>query len=85
LFVIVDVRRRLGDYDRQMLEFAAAVGRPAAILLAKADKLKRGQAAGALAEVRRETGEGVMVELFSAVTRQGVEEARAALDRMLRA
>lgn len=83
LFVVVDVRRRLGDYDRQMLEFAAAVGRPAAILLAKADKLKRGQAASALAEVRRDTGEGVAVELFSAVTRQGVEEARAALDRML--
>lgn len=83
LFVIVDVRRLLGDYDRQMLEFAASVGRPAAILLAKADKLKRGQASSALSQVRREAGEGAEVELFSAVTRQGVEEARATLERML--
>ncbi len=84
LFVVVDVRRLLGDYDRQMLELAAAVGRPAAILLAKADKLKRGQAASARAAVRREAGEGVAVELFSAVTRQGVEEARAVLEQMLK-
>lgn len=83
LFLVVDVRRGLSDYDRQMLAFAAAVGKPAAILLAKADKLKRGQAASAQAAVRRELGEGTAVELFSAVTRQGVEEARAALDRML--
>lgn len=83
LFLIVDARRLLGDQDRQMLDFANAVGRPAAILLAKADKLKRGQAARALAEVRREAGEATVVELFSAVTRQGVEEARAALERML--
>jgi GTP-binding protein len=83
LFLIVDVRRLLGDYDRQMLEFAASVGRPATILLAKADKLKRGQAASALSQVRRDVGESAEVELFSAVTRQGVEAARAALDRML--
>ncbi len=83
LFLLVDVRRLLGDQDRQMLEFANAVGAPAAILLTKADKLKRGQAAKALAQVRREAGTGTEVELFSAVTRQGVEEARAALERML--
>ncbi|HET6630206.1 MAG TPA: ribosome biogenesis GTP-binding protein YihA/YsxC [Woeseiaceae bacterium] len=83
LFLIVDVRRLLGEHDRQMLEFASAVGSPAAILLAKADKLKRGQAARALMEVRREAGQAASVELFSAVTRQGVEEARVALERML--
>jgi GTP-binding protein len=83
LFLIVDARRLLGDYDRQMLAFAAAVSRPVEILLAKADKLKRGQASRALQQVRNEVGDGTGVLLFSAVTRQGVDEAREALDRML--
>jgi GTP-binding protein len=83
LFIIVDVRRGLSDYDRQMLAFAAAVARPVNILLAKADKLKRGQASRALLEVRREAADPAGVLLFSSVTRQGVDEAREILERML--
>ena len=83
LLLIVDVRRQLKDFDRQMLEFAVAVELPVHVLLTKADKLKRGQAANALLAVRKELGNDVGVQLFSALDRQGVEEAREVLERFL--
>ena len=85
LFLIVDIRRRLGEYDDQMLAFADAVGLPTHVLLTKADKLKRGQAATALLEVQRELGDSVSVQNFSATGRHGVEEARARLEAFLEA
>ncbi len=85
LFLIVDIRRRLGDFDHQMLAFADAVGLPTHVLLTKADKLKRGQAATALLEVRRELGDTATVQNFSASSRQGEDEARARLEEFLEA
>ena len=81
LFIVVDSRRGLTDYDRQMLALAGAL--PVHVLLSKADKLKRGQAATVLAEVRRSLGERATVQLFSALKREGQDEARDALERML--
>lgn len=83
MFLIVDIRRRLTDFDRQMLSFADAVGLPVHVLLTKADKLKKGQAAKALLEVRRELGDVVQVQLFSALNRQGETQAREALEALL--
>jgi GTP-binding protein len=83
MFLIVDIRRQLTDYDRQMLSFANSVGLPAHILLTKTDKLKRGQAAKALLEVRRDLGDAATVQHFSALTRLGEEEARAKLGEFL--
>ena len=83
LFLIVDIRRQLTDYDRQMLSFADAVGLPAHVLLTKTDKLKRGQAATALLEVRRDLGDTATVQHFSALSRLGEDEARAKLDEFL--
>ena len=80
MFLIVDIRRRLTDFDRQMLGFADAVGLPVHVLLTKADKLKRGQAATALIEVRRELGDTASAQLFSALDRQGEGEARDMLE-----
>ena len=85
MFLIVDIRRKLTDFDRQMLAFADAVGLPVHILLTKTDKLKRGQAAKALLEVRRELGAGISVQHFSALSRQGEVEARARLEDFLNA
>jgi len=53
------------------------------VLLTKADKLKRGQAAAELAQVRRELDGAATVQLFSALKRQGVAEARERLQEML--
>lgn len=41
LLLVADMRRRLTDYDRAMLQFAAEVNVPVHVLLTKADKLKR--------------------------------------------
>lgn len=83
LILVVDVRRQLGDFDRQMLIFAETVGVPVHILLTKADKLKRGKAATALLQVRKELGDSATVQLFSALKKQGVEEARDMLENFL--
>ena len=83
MFLIVDIRRKLTDFDRQMLAFAESVGLPVHVLLTKTDKLKRGQAAKALHDVRRELGSGVTIQHFSALSRQGEAEARARLEDFL--
>jgi len=85
MFLIVDIRRQLTDFDRQMLSFADSVGLPTHVLLTKTDKLKRGQAANALLQVRRELGDSASVQQFSALNRQGEDEARAKLGEFLSA
>lgn len=84
LLLVVDVRRQLTDFDRQMLTFADSVDLPVHVLLTKADKLKRGQAATALLQVKKALGERASVQLFSALKKQGVEEARDRLEKFLR-
>ncbi len=83
MFLIVDIRRQLTEFDHAMLAFADSVGLPVHVLLTKSDKLKRGQAANALLKVRRELGDIATVQLFSALKRQGEDEARARLEEFL--
>ena len=84
LFLIVDIRRQITKFDQQMLSFAEQVSLPTHVLLTKTDKLKRGQAAKALLEVRRDLKEVATVQHFSALTRLGEDEARAKLTEYLR-
>jgi len=83
LLLVADVRRGLTDFDRRMLGFAGQVGIPVHLLLTKADKLKRGQAASALLKVRKELGDAASTQLFSALDHQGEDEARSVLHRFL--
>jgi GTP-binding protein len=83
LILVVDARRQLTDFDRQMMRLSSHVDLPVHILLTKADKLKRGQASRALLEVRQETGARAGVQLFSSTTRQGLDEARQVLETFL--
>ena len=83
LMLVVDVRRMLSDFDRQMLGFADSVDVPVHVLLTKADKLKRGRASSALLQVKKELSGKASVQLFSALKRQGVDEARQVLDEFL--
>ena len=85
LLLIVDIRRKLTDYDRQMMAFTDEVQLPIHILLTKADKLKRGQVATAVLQVKKEVGDRATVQPFSALNRQGEDEARAMLEKFLRA
>jgi GTP-binding protein len=83
LFMIVDIRRQITEFDQQMLSFAEGIALPSHVLLTKSDKLKRGQAAKALLEVRRDLGDVATVQHFSALNRQGEEAAREKLDQFL--
>jgi len=83
LFLIIDIRRQITDFDQLMLKFAEQVSLPTHVLLTKTDKLKRGQAATALLEVRRDLGDIATAQHFSALTRLGEDEARAKLDEFL--
>jgi GTP-binding protein len=80
LVVVMDARHPLKDYDRQMLDYAAARGLPAHALLTKADKLGRGEQAKTLQSVRKELqaayADSVGAQLFSSESKQGVDEAR---------
>ena len=83
LVVVMDCRRPLTDFDRQMLDWAGHAGCPVHVLLTKADKLSRGKASAALQATRRTLGPAVGVQLFSALKGTGVDEARGALDSMI--
>ena len=85
LIIVVDIRRRLTDFDRQMLAFADSVDLPVHVLLTKADKLKRGQQATALLEVKKALDGRASVQTFSALKRDGEREARDVLEAFLKA
>jgi GTP-binding protein len=82
LVLIMDARRPLTDLDRQMLEWFGPTGRPIHILLTKADKLTRNEAANALRATREDMApwaDQVSVQLFSSLKKTGVEEAESVI------
>lgn len=85
LFIPMDIRRPLTRLDRAMLNCCGEVGLPAHILLTKADKYKQGRAMNIYRSVCKELEPhaGTTVQLFSARTRLGVEEAREILTGFL--
>lgn len=83
LLVVVDARRGVQASDEAMLDFAAARGLPAHLLLTKSDKLKRSEAKQALAAAREALGKRANAQLFSAESGEGVDAAQAALEAML--
>jgi len=83
LFIVMDGRRPLAATDWQMIEMAHGRGCPVHVLLSKSDKLKRNEARENLRRARSELGEAATAQLFSAVTREGIDQARAVLRSML--
>lgn len=100
LFLIIDARREVAALDLALIDWVDRERRPAHarvpvhVLLAKADKLGRSEAArasreaqAALAGATAESGEPhvarATVQLFSAVSGQGVDDAQRVLRRWL--
>lgn len=86
LVLVMDVRHPLSEFDEMMLGWADEQDMAVHILLTKADKLKSGAAKAALLQVRQRLHEWedlVSVQLFSALKRQGLDEACARLDGWL--
>jgi len=82
LVLIMDARHPLKPRDRQMLAWFAPQGKPIHILLTKCDKLSKSQRLQTLDEVRKELGKipGIFsAQLFSSMTREGLDEAIAAI------
>jgi GTP-binding protein len=80
LFLIVDARRGLTAGDDRLTDWATSAGRMVHVLLAKADKVKRAEAAQVERETRSKLKGEATVQLFSAFTGTGVEQAQRVLD-----
>jgi GTP-binding protein len=90
LVVVVDARHGMADRDYALLDGFVPSGRPALILATKTDKLNLAARREAIAAIRRGIDErfgaqanSVTVQLFSAVSRDGVEGADAVIEAWL--
>jgi GTP-binding protein len=83
--LIADIRHPLKEFDRMMLDFCFATGLPCHLLLTKADKLSRNQAAQALAAMRKSFPDGLhaTAQVFSSPAGTGVDEARERVVELL--
>jgi GTP-binding protein len=85
LLLVVDIRRGVGELDLAMLEWAGKPAARAHVLLAKADKLPSGQAKTALREAAKVLEGQASVQLFSAHSGSGIDEARVWLRQWMAA
>lgn len=82
LILISDIRHPLREFDRYLLSWANQQQLPVHVLLSKADKLSRGAAKTTLLQAQQTLQEyttSTHVQLFSALNRTGVAEARSLL------
>jgi GTP-binding protein len=87
LIVIMDVRHPVTDLDLRLLDWFAPTGKPVHVLLTKSDKLTRQASSKTLAQVRRFLDDhypGFTAQLFSSVSRSGVESAEQVIAGWLR-
>ena len=85
IVLIMDSRHPLKDFDRQLLQFCHDIDLACHVLLTKADKLSRGEASAVLKQVRAAVEGVATVQLFSAVAKTGVDDARREVLQMLKA
>lgn len=84
LLLVVDARRGLRQEDADLIEWMLAGERGAHVLLSKCDKLSRNEAREILRQTVRELDGRASAQLFSAVSKEGVAEARAALEALIK-
>ena len=83
VIVIVDIRRGLEREELELLAFLAELGRPAALVATKLDKLARGQALAAVRKLEGTAGGAMPVVGFSARTGEGRERFWGVVSRWL--
>jgi GTP-binding protein len=87
LILLIDVRRLPGAQENALLAWCRDNAIPTHVLLAKSDKLGRGSNAEALRRLQTELlayGPQVTAQLFSALRREGLAQARGILVDWLR-
>lgn len=83
LVLLMDMRHFLKETDQQMLSWAYDVGLPVHCLLSKADKLKQGAKAKALAQCKKQLKvlhPEATVQAFSSLKKQGLDQLLAKMD-----
>lgn len=84
VILIVDIRRLLGEYDLQMLNWCDSAGLSVHILLNKSDKLAFGARKKSLLQVEKQLiHTNQTVQLFSVLKRNGIDELTTVLDQWL--
>ncbi len=86
VFLIMDIRHPLTEFDLRMIEWCNHYQRPLHILLTKADKLSYALAKNTLLKVQKvlaEYSRNLSCQIFSAPKRIGIDQAHAVLDRWL--
>lgn len=83
LVVVMDARRPLTEYDWEMLTWTREQDLATHLLLTKADKLSRSEAVTTFKTVTAKAAGYATAQLFSSVTKTGVDEARGTVLGML--
>jgi GTP-binding protein len=83
LIIVMDARRPLTDFDWEMLTWAREQALRAHLLLAKSDKLNKSESMLTLKSVKAKATGYATAQMFSSVTKAGVEEARGCVLDML--
>lgn len=83
LVITLDIRRGLTELDELLLDWLEPRALPVVLLLTKADKLSRGAGLARQHQLAAQVGSTARLTRFSALTRDGVEEARKWLHEWL--
>lgn len=83
LVIVMDIRHPLKEGDLQLMDFAAANGLRVHLVLTKADKLGHGKKFESLRRVRAAVGSTASVQVFSALTGEGLEELERIMEAWL--
>jgi len=86
LVLVMDIRHPLTEYDQMMVDWCEHNQMPLLILATKADKLKFGKAKSTILSVKRTLASHQWLSdviMFSATSKQGLEEIRGALSAWL--
>ncbi|MGH8378697.1 MAG: ribosome biogenesis GTP-binding protein YihA/YsxC [Gammaproteobacteria bacterium] len=80
LVLVMDIRHALTDFDTRMLAWVEPLNLPVLVLLNKADKLSSSAARGIQRSVAAELGGYAQAQVFSALSGNGIEDARRTLN-----
>lgn len=85
--LVMDIRHPMKEFDEMLVSWCEKTGMPLHVLLTKADKLTRGPAQSTLlkltAQLRKRLGDGVTLQTFSALKKDGVDTLRKRLSELL--
>ncbi len=81
--LMMDIRHPMRPFDEMLIEACVKRQLPVHILLTKADKLSRGAASSVLQKLKKDLPKSVSVQLFSSLSKLGLDELRGFLRDLL--